>query len=296
VDEGGIRVPLWISWPRVFEHKIIAEPADHIDILPTLLELCGIGLSDSLEIDGRSLGPLLFDRQNEWPERNLFMVRHGNRQFPGSVRNNRYRLVMKQEDDLQLYDLWQDPSQLVNLAPEMPHLTDKMVSEYKYWYQEVSASGFNTPSVHIGHPQFPIVDLPTVGAEVTGDLIYKNKHGYAYDWVVNWAGPEDKLHWQVKVVRDGSYNIYLKYATQDTGNKIMVSFGGKAIQKKVKVPFTPQPYPNFDTVDRGRPLEYDWKDVFWGKVKLKKGKYTLKIQAEPDPGLEIYGVTVELVE
>ncbi|MGK7397305.1 MAG: sulfatase-like hydrolase/transferase [Candidatus Cyclobacteriaceae bacterium M3_2C_046] len=296
LDEGGIRVPLWINWQNKIERKSILELADHIDVLPTLLDLCNVSLSDSLQLDGKSLKPLLLSHEIEWPERKLFSARHGDQPYPGSIRTNRYRLIIDREGGKKLYDMWQDPSQLHDIAEDEKEITQTMANSYDHWYKDVSKNGFQVPVVHIGHPEYPVVELPTVGAEIKGGLSYKNQYGYAYDWVINWTDTEDALCWPIKVVKDGLYKVYLKYATANIGNKITVSVGDKSLENNIKTAFSPQPYPNFDTVDRGRALEYEWKDFYWGKIRLKKGEYNMKVHASPDPGLEIYGLSVELDE
>ncbi len=72
LDEGGVRVPLWIRWTGKLQPHVVSQLTDHIDILPTVLDLCNIPVPDSLAIDGKSLKPLLVDPMAEWPERPLF--------------------------------------------------------------------------------------------------------------------------------------------------------------------------------------------------------------------------------
>ncbi len=45
----------------------------HIDIMPTLLELCGIDPPEGVQIDGKSLVPLLTRNEEGWPERTIFV-------------------------------------------------------------------------------------------------------------------------------------------------------------------------------------------------------------------------------
>ncbi len=60
VDEGGVRVPLFIRWPaKIKGETVVNQLAAHIDLLPTLVELSGITPTRSLPWDGKSLVPLL---------------------------------------------------------------------------------------------------------------------------------------------------------------------------------------------------------------------------------------------
>src|ERR1700722_4670492 len=60
VYEGGIRVPFYIRGPGFKAGAAIDAPSAHIDIAPTLLDLCcGQSRDGKLAFDGRSLAPLL---------------------------------------------------------------------------------------------------------------------------------------------------------------------------------------------------------------------------------------------
>ena len=53
-------MPLWIRWKGHFSPgKVVTELTDHIDLLPTVMGFCGVCIPDSINIDGRSLKPLL---------------------------------------------------------------------------------------------------------------------------------------------------------------------------------------------------------------------------------------------
>jgi arylsulfatase A len=57
---GGYRVPMIASWPeRIPAASVSAEMGMNIDFLPTIAEVAGIDLPEDLELDGRSLLPIL---------------------------------------------------------------------------------------------------------------------------------------------------------------------------------------------------------------------------------------------
>ena len=73
LHEGGSRVPFFLRWPaRYQEARLIKPIAAHIDLFPTLVELCGVAMPRTLPQDGRSLVPLLEGADANWPERTLF--------------------------------------------------------------------------------------------------------------------------------------------------------------------------------------------------------------------------------
>ncbi len=61
VYDGGHRVPFFVHWPAggLSGGKDIEALAAHIDVLPTLVDLCGIPVSDEYRPDGISIKPLL---------------------------------------------------------------------------------------------------------------------------------------------------------------------------------------------------------------------------------------------
>ncbi|MGK7395103.1 MAG: sulfatase-like hydrolase/transferase [Candidatus Cyclobacteriaceae bacterium M3_2C_046] len=298
VDEGGIRVPLWIHWQDQIIPELITQPADQVDILPTILDFCMIPLPDSLKLDGVSLKSMI-DLQSGWPERYIYTSRKGNQPYPGSIRNSRYRLTMDDQGQYALYDLVCDPSQHYDISSRQASISQKMFEAYHQWYKEVSSAGFEIPPVHIGHPGYPNVELPAVGALISPGLAYKFEHGWAYDWVVDWDHPSEYLEWDIKVITQGTYQVELQYASQKSGATISVEVGDQKISRKIKQAFMPTAFLKIDLVDRGRPSEMKWKDFSWGTMKLAPGKYKLSLKLTdipPGHAVELYGIKIRKLE
>jgi arylsulfatase A-like enzyme len=60
VDDGGMRVPSFVSWPGTIPSRLIVdEVTAHIDLLPSLMGWIGRDDLIPVGIDGRSLAPLL---------------------------------------------------------------------------------------------------------------------------------------------------------------------------------------------------------------------------------------------
>ena len=68
VYDGGHRVPFFIHWPKggLTGGRDIETLAAHIDVLPTLADLCGIPVPDDYQPDGVSLKPLLDGPSQAW--------------------------------------------------------------------------------------------------------------------------------------------------------------------------------------------------------------------------------------
>jgi len=108
--ERGTRTPLIIRLPGGHAAKLIDEPVSLQDIYPTLVELCGLELDQSL--DGDSLAPLMQAGAAKW-DRPVVMS-HGPGNF--AVRYGRWRLIRYADGSEELYDIYDDPQEWENLA------------------------------------------------------------------------------------------------------------------------------------------------------------------------------------
>ncbi|SFR33793.1 arylsulfatase [Robiginitalea myxolifaciens] len=70
--EGGVREPFVMKYPAgIKAGQLIDQPVMAIDILPTLVQACGLALPGK-KIDGNSIWPLLSGNTSEAPERPYF--------------------------------------------------------------------------------------------------------------------------------------------------------------------------------------------------------------------------------
>lgn len=120
--EESIRMPLLIRYPKgVKAGTVRNEFALNIDLAPTLLELAGISVPNTME--GRSLVPLLTGAKTEW--RKSFLIEYySDRVFPRirqmgykAVRNERWKYIhyFELEGMDELYDLKADPYEMRNI-------------------------------------------------------------------------------------------------------------------------------------------------------------------------------------
>jgi len=140
--EGGTRVPAFFRWPGQIKAGVdVDRLTAHIDIFPTLAELCGATVPAKVKLEGRSLVPLLKGPKAEWPDRYIFV--HRGRWARGkakeakhskcAVRSQRFRLVNNNE----LYDIENDPGETTNVIERYPEMVAKMRKAYDQWWDEV---------------------------------------------------------------------------------------------------------------------------------------------------------------
>ncbi len=174
VYENGIRVPCCIRWPAG-----LAGPAKvdrltaHIDVMPTLLDACGVPTPAGVKLDGISFLPLLKQPSAKWPDRTLFFQWDGGtvprRGLACTVLTEQWKLVqpvgMDQRNQqhirdryaelceaqgrgrrsiegtprYELYDVAADPGETKDLAAAHPSVVEKMKKQYDAWFNEVCA-------------------------------------------------------------------------------------------------------------------------------------------------------------
>ncbi|MDD4871575.1 MAG: arylsulfatase [Kiritimatiellae bacterium] len=174
VYENGIRVPCFMRWPVGFKAPVkIDRLAAHIDIMPTLLEICGAKPVVDVKFDGISLLLLLFDPRTDWPDRTLFF-QWDSGQVPRrgqafTVLTEKWKLVQPCGMDLpsqkhirdryaelcalqgrgqrsiegppryELYDITNDPGEMKDMAKDHPDIVEKMKKQYEAWFSDVAA-------------------------------------------------------------------------------------------------------------------------------------------------------------
>lgn len=211
IYEGGIRVPCFIRWPGV-----TAPGADddrlraHIDIMPTLLEACGVAVPGDLRLDGRSLMPILRGAPAEWSERTLFFQWHrGDVPEPYNgcaCLTDQYKLV----NGVELYDLRKDPAEERDVSSDHPDVVAKLRAEYEAWFADVgSTRGYDPPRIVLGDARANPVYL-TLQDQRAGEGGGYGLGGY----------------WAVHVVRAGDYEITCRYAPEAMGGHASVQVGG----------------------------------------------------------------------
>ena len=117
--EESARVPLLIVAPGKTKGGVAKSPVSHLDLYPTLTELCGVKAPENIQ--GQSLVPLLKDVSQPGRGWALTQVSRGAGQtlfFGYSLRTPRWRYTEWDEgrQGRELYDHDADPRELTNLA------------------------------------------------------------------------------------------------------------------------------------------------------------------------------------
>ena len=150
VYEGGIRVPLVVSWPgKVRKDRVSDALVSSIDFFPTFCEL--LGVEPGSGVDGVSLLSHLTSNAS-LPERSLFWhyphYHASTGMVPaGAIRKEHYKLIEWYEHSLmkdgevafELFDISKDIGETTNLADSLPEMVRMLSGELDNWRQEVDA-------------------------------------------------------------------------------------------------------------------------------------------------------------
>jgi arylsulfatase A-like enzyme len=296
-DEGGVRSPLLLRWPKTVKPGTVVKPiSGAIDLLPTLTELCGVASpAGGKPLDGVSLAPVLRGDTTEMPARKYFSHWSGN----VSVRTQQYRL----DAAGQLFDMVADPGQHKNVAAEHPEVASELTQAVDQWRREV-LSELNPQEERpytVGYKEFPITTLPARDGIPHGQ-IQRSAKAPNCSYFTNWTSTDDTITWDVEVATAGRYEavVYYTCAERDLGCVVQLELGeGRVSTKVTKVNDPPALGLEHDRADRGsESFVKDFQPLTLGEVTLAKGRGPLTLRAleKPGPGvIEVRAVQLTLL-
>ncbi len=203
--DGGHRVPFFVRWPagKLSGGRDVQPITSYVDVMPTLIDLCGIQAPDGVKFDGRSIRPLLNDTAgNDWPDRILVTdsqrVKDPIKWRKSAVMTSRWRLINGQE----LYDIQADPSQQNNVIENHRAVANRLLQFYEDWWAELKPTFKINTNIYIGHP-----------AENPARLT-------SHDWITSGStpwnqaqirraakGPNLTGYWNINVFEAGEYEL-----------------------------------------------------------------------------------------
>ena len=236
VYEGGIRSPFWVRWPARLTPISSDRIAAHIDVLPTLLEAAGVGLPPGLQIDGRSLLPLLQGETPDWPDRTIVLQGHrGNlpqRYHNFAARTQPWKLLnpsgfhsetLSSSPEFELYDMQEDPLEEHNLAGRRPEILLQMKAAYDSWFDSVSSSrpdNYAPPRIHIGSA----AENPTVLTRQD----WRSNPDFTAGWQRGSSG-----HWEVYVTRAAAYDLFLRFDPESEPGSVRLKIGDTELMQEI---------------------------------------------------------------
>ncbi|QDH81305.1 arylsulfatase [Echinicola soli] len=217
--EGGHRVPFFIKWPagNIGEPRDVDGLTQVQDILPTLLELCGIQKDEESDFDGISLAGVIKGQEEIDPERVLWInfsrMPFSNYPSPyassiieksgAAVLWKDWRLLNQRE----LYNLVEDPLQQHNVIDQYPDVVHKMETHLDKFWQEAKEVVNEPQRVIIGAPE----ENPSVLTACEWMDVFLDRQLQVA------RGDTKNSYWLLNVAEAGKYTFELRRWPKETG-------------------------------------------------------------------------------
>jgi len=227
VYEGGHRTPCFIHWPAagIEGGRDVSSLAAHIDLLPTLAELCGIAVPKNHQPDGVSFAKQLTDPTAP-PHRDHLVVQfQGGAYFRAApqpwsdscVLWRNWRLINGSE----LYDIAADPAQRDEIAQHRPEIVKRLRALYTPFWESVAP---RLKPVHID-----------IGSRAENPTILCSQDWYMPagnpPWNFNSIKklPKTTGPWMLNVTTAGRYRLTLRQLPQEADVEV------KAVRAKLSI-------------------------------------------------------------
>jgi arylsulfatase A len=272
--EGGVRVPLIISWPGRITPGVEETPVWSADVPVTALSLCGQKFSQP--VDGDDLAPLVTEGK-PLPPRPLYWhyphyANQGSRPG-GAVRDGDWKLIEFYDTERrELFNIARDVSESQNLSEQEPQQVARLVSMLGDWRKKVDAQ---MPAPNPDYTPNPpdkdgVMVLPARTADVHGVMLryeplpHKNTLGY-------WVRQDDWADWEFDVKQPAKYRIEALVGCGNGSGGSVVEFEAAEQTLHLTVPETGG-FQQFQALDLG---QFSFNQA---------GRYRLEVRAKSKPG------------
>lgn len=217
--EGGHRVPVLLRWPQgSIGFGQIDKLTANVDVMPTLLDLCGVPY-DVSRFDGLSLRPLLEGKTGGvWDERILVTdsqrVTQPIKWKSSSAMQGKLRLINGQE----LYDVASDPEQRHDISAEHPDAVARLREGYERWWEKVSTKFDQEIPQELG----PHGETALNAHDLRGDV-----DEVAWHQGQIRAGRKVRSYWETVVLKDGIYRFELRRWPKEADKPIREGYEGE---------------------------------------------------------------------
>ncbi len=197
--DGGHRVPFFIRWPGgdIQGGRDIDAMVLHIDLLPTLIDLCGLECPEVLDFDGTSVAGLLDDSLQNLPDRVHFVQYRQDtvppKKWENAVMTRRWRLIHGRE----LYDIKADPGQQHDVAAQYPEVVERLRAAHEAWWAEIAPQLEDYCPISLGNDAENPTRLDAF--DVLGDVAWNQGHIL--------LAKRSTGRWAVDVEQPGDYRV-----------------------------------------------------------------------------------------
>ncbi|YCM42247.1 arylsulfatase [Verrucomicrobiaceae bacterium 227] len=237
VYEGGHRVPFFIHWPKgkLTGGRDLPALSAHLDVLPTLAQLCGLPVPESHQPDGASFAPQLLDATAP-PHRSHHIIQfQGGPHYKAAPKPWEFTCILEDPwrliDGRELYDIRKDPAQRNDLASDHPDVVTRLRALYPPFWDSVSPR--MTPvAIDLGNE----ADNPTV---LSSQDWYLPKGNPPWNFNAIKRLPKVTGPWIVDLKKAGRYRFTLRQYPIEANKPVVatrarIKIAGKEMESSVK--------------------------------------------------------------
>ena len=222
--DGGHRVPFLIRYPdgKLVGGKEIRALTSYVDVMPTLLDLCGVAVPAHRGFHGQSLRPLLDDNETDFSERIIVSdtqrIARPAKWRKSSVMREKWRLVHGKE----LYNVGSDPSQKNDLSADHADIVEELRIGYDNWWKIVSEQFDRDIPIALGGDTEPV--------KITTHDIRNEECNCAWNQRQVRQGHVCSGYWEIDVRTAGRYRIDLRRWPEEAGYGVRDGIDGDDIE------------------------------------------------------------------
>lgn len=209
VYEGGHRVPCFVHWSanRLNTGTDINQMTSHVDLLPTLIDLCKLKIPEKAikKLSGKSWSGLLKGEDADWKDRTIYMHSQNITQQYEKWKNSlvateEWRLVNRNE----LYNIKSDPGQKENVANENAEIVLNLQQRYENYWEEIGEGKSAPQRTVIGSGQIYETWLSCDAWIPEKDVPYTWDQSHVNNGVRNFG------YWPVTITKNGNYQFEVR--------------------------------------------------------------------------------------
>ncbi len=211
--DGGHRVPCFIRWPggNIAGGRDLPALTSVTDLMPTLIDLCGLQLPRPVKFDGLNLAAALRGAGTV-PADRIVITGTQPAGWPRpyattAVMRGAWRYVNGRE----LFDLGSDPGQQKDLAAAHPEIVQPLRAAHDAWWREIEPTFGHTPRFVIGDPRGDPVWLSAW--DLHGQSVYLQVQ-------IEQAEPAHG-YWEIEIASAGEYEFTLRRWPREVARPIV---------------------------------------------------------------------------
>ena len=133
-----MRVVAFVNWPGKLKPRVVTEPLDMVDVMPTLLALAGAKGSPDHPFDGKDMRATIADGAPSPHDDILINVEA----FRGAVRKGDWKLIKIAllPGKTQLFNLAKDPGETTDVAADNPEIVKDLEARLLAYAKEQKPS------------------------------------------------------------------------------------------------------------------------------------------------------------